>query len=280
MVRAAGVALVVVLAVGVGVLAGTAHEATARPAVADTASTPVPAGASTAPSAEQSVPDAVVLYGDSLAWESQEHFRAALEDAGVDQVITRTFGGTAICDWLDQMRADAALQPDVVVVEFSGNALTPCMHDGDAPLDSDAVVAKYAADAAAVVDAFAPAGSDVRFVGSPSGLDGSRNTTTARINAIYAAIAAAEPTVRYRDAGAAVLDNHRWARGLPCLANEPCTGGRDEAGRGVNAVRAPDGLHFCPRAPSAVDGRTATCAVWSSGAYRFGIAMATAALDH
>ena len=50
-----------------------------------------------------------------------------LASAGAD-VKTRTFGGTAICDFLEQMRADASeLEPDAVVIEFSGNALTPCV---------------------------------------------------------------------------------------------------------------------------------------------------------
>ena len=72
----------------------------------------------------------VVLYGDSLAWESREHFAAAFAGRTDVQVHTRTLGGTAICDWLDVMRADAVeLAPGAVVIEFSGNALTPCMQD-------------------------------------------------------------------------------------------------------------------------------------------------------
>jgi hypothetical protein len=74
----------------------------------------------------------VVLYGDSLAWQSQECFVARLASAGLTQVTTRTFGGTAICDRLGQMRADATdIHPDAVVAEFSGNALTPCMKAPD-----------------------------------------------------------------------------------------------------------------------------------------------------
>jgi hypothetical protein len=65
----------------------------------------------------------VILYGDSLAAESQDHFRAALESAGITDVRTETFGGTALCDWLDRMRSDAAdVHPTAVVIEFSGNA--------------------------------------------------------------------------------------------------------------------------------------------------------------
>ena len=43
--------------------------------------------------------------------------------------------------------------------------------------------------------------------------------------------------------------------------------------------RAPDGAHFCPGAPDAVRGVTSGCPVWSSGAFRFGTAMATPVLQ-
>ena len=61
---------------------------------------------------------------------------------------------------------------------------------------------------------------------------------------------------------------------MPCLPTEPCTGGYDATGTPVNVVRAPDGGHFCAGAPAAVHGVTAACPVWSSGAWRFGNAMA------
>lgn len=80
----------------------------------------------------------------------------------------------------------------------------------------------------------------------------------------------------YVDAGAAVLDHGRWTDALPCLPDEPCSGiaGAVATDGPVNVVRAPDGNHFCPVAHDAVDGVVATCPVWSSGAYRYGTAMA------
>ena len=63
---------------------------------------------------------------------------------------------------------------------------------------------------------------------------------------------------------------------LPCLPAEPCSGSASRPSVGVNVVRAPDGAHFCPRPDApAVEGVTGPCPVWSSGAYRFGTAMAT-----
>jgi hypothetical protein len=220
----------------------------------------------------------VVLYGDSLAAQSQEFFVSKLARAGMTRVTTRTFGGTAICDWLGQMRADAgAIHPDAVVVEFSGNALTPCMQALDGhPLSGPAYFEKYAADAAAVLDIFTPRHSIVLFAGAPISRTAERagDQTTTILHGIYAAAARSSPYGRYTDAGASVLSGGRWAETLPCLAAEPCTGGRDANGTPVNVVRAPDGGHFCPGAPPAVGGVTAACPVWDSGAWRFGNAMA------
>ena len=100
---------------------------------------------------------ACILYGDSLAFQARD-LQAALVHAGITQVTTRTYGGTAICDWFDQMRADAAtIRPDAVVIEFSGNALTTCMKALDgSPLSGDAYFQKYAEDASTVVSIFAP----------------------------------------------------------------------------------------------------------------------------
>src|SRR5262245_7010464 len=88
-----------------------------------------------------------VLSADSRAWEAEHEFTHALDAAGIVNVWTRTFGGTAICDWFDEMRADVdQIRPAVVVIEFSGNALTPCMMDErgySLGLDREAHRAKY-----------------------------------------------------------------------------------------------------------------------------------------
>ena len=225
----------------------------------------------------------MVLYGDSLAWEAQDAFVQALADHSGVQVVVRTFGGTAICDWLDEMAADAAtLAPGAVVVEFSGNAFTPCMHDANGqPLAESALVERYATDAATVVATFAPIGTQIVFAGSPipRSAEHSGDFNGGRLNALYEQIGQARDGVRYVDAGAAVLDSGHWTLTLPCLPVEPCTGGFDAAGQAVNVVRASDGGHFCPASSDAVRGVTGECPVWSSGAFRYGTALARPVIE-
>ena len=219
----------------------------------------------------------VAYYGDSLAWEAQEHFVAALKAADGTKVRTATFGGTAICDWLDEMRADAvAFRPDAVVVEFSGNAFTPCMLDGaGAPLQGQAYRDRYVADAFAVLAVFEPTGAHVYFAGAPVTRNAAQrpDPRDRTINWVYRSVAAQHPDAsEYVDAGDAVLDHGRYTDTLPCVPGEPCRTGGD------NVVRAPDGGHFCPTGPDARQGVTATCGVWSSGAFRYGRAMAAPVL--
>lgn len=226
----------------------------------------------------------VILYGDSLASEAVDHFREALTSAGVGNVRTSTFGGTAICDWLDRMRFDAAaLHPTAVVVEFSGNALTPCMMDGQGQSLAVAVNAyyrKYLDDAREVLRIFATGGTRIYFAGAPKTrvAEETNDLNAGLLNNVYADLAAETPEARFVGAEAALLHDGHWTETLPCLASEPCTGGVDGSGRGFNVVRAPDGGHFCPGAPGATRGVTGTCPVWSSGAFRYGNAMAAAVI--
>jgi hypothetical protein len=220
----------------------------------------------------------VILYGDSLAWEAEESFVDAFAAEPGVQVLTRTMGGTAICDYFDAMRRDAeTLAPGAVVLEFSGNALTPCMEDANGHgLEGDDYWAHYRADAQTAIQIFAPHGTRLFFAGAPiSRLQAiTGDFHGGQVNAMYEEIARVHPNVSYVDAGSAVLDGGRWTATLPCLPGEPCTGGADGIGRAVNLVRAPDGGHFCPAAEEAKRGVVGACPVWSSGAYRFAVAMA------
>jgi hypothetical protein len=272
----------VVLGAGIATVAddGPIDVAGAEPVSAEVTNvaplaTPVESPAAPLPTVTRPV---VVLYGDSLAWESKEQFVSAFASLPDVRVETRTFGGTATCDWFEDMRADAAsLRPGAVVVEFSGNAFTACMRDQEGqPLTGLTYLSRYRDNAKAVLDIFEPAGTRVYFAGSPiadpAKVAGSKSVI---LNGMYEVMAAGHPaSAEYVDAGAAVLDEGRWTNTLPCVPGEPCEGGTDGAGRPVNVVRAPDTAHFCPVNGAARAGVTDSCPVWSSGAMRFGSAMA------
>ena len=226
----------------------------------------------------------VVLYGDSLASEAGGYFRDALAAGGVTDVTLQVFGGTAICDWLDRMRTDAAtLRPTAVVVEFSGNAITPCMTDASGQslaADTASYHERYLVDAREVLSIFEATGTRVYFAGAPitRKTEESEQIDARWLNELYAALAESADHGTYVDAGQATLLDDHWTATLPCLPGEPCTGGVDARGTPVNVVRAPDGGHFCPGAPDANRGVTEECPVWSSGAYRFANAMAAPVL--
>ena len=181
----------------------------------------------------------VTLYGDSLASESQAFFREALVGAGIKDVHTRTFGGTAPCDWLEEMRHDAGtLHPTIVVIEFAGNALTPCMHDANgAQLTGGDYYAKYFEDTTEALSLFLPIHARVYLVGAPLSRQAAEthNPDGGRLNTLYAELSTPR-FIKYVDAGAAVLDHGAWTSVLPCLPDEPCTGGTVATGTQVNVV--------------------------------------------
>jgi hypothetical protein len=113
----------------------------------------------------------------------------------------------------------------------------------------------------------------VYLVGAPVTRTEAPGDPGARLRELYRRVARTHPGTTYVPAGEAVLDHGRWTATLPCLPSEGAElGCRD----GRIPVRAVDGAHFCPTVVRAAAGVVARCPVWSSGAFRFGMAMAAA----
>ncbi|MGQ0804494.1 MAG: hypothetical protein ACT4PI_11615 [Actinomycetota bacterium] len=202
----------------------------------------------------------VILYGDSIAWESRTGFDWEL---GRAEVIHANFPATAICSYLDQMASDAdRYRPAAVVLEFAGNTITPCIGG----LTGQALVDKYAADAEAATAIFASRGIPVYWVSAPL-LPGWSFDPTPGLRAAYSGVAARwGGLASYTDAGQSVLANGAYTATLPCLswegAGHGCQGGQI-------VVRNPDRVHLCP-----VAGFGNPCPAHNSGGWRFGTAMA------
>lgn len=209
--------------------------------------------------------DQVVLVGDSLAQETAHMIEYLTPGATVSP---RFWGGTAPCDWVG---ADLGAGPSsVVVITFTGNSLTPCMADGaGGHLADAALVDRYRIDLGVLVDRARRSGARVVLVGQPARAPSfDADVEVAGINEILRQHAAEHPYVSFVDAGAAVeTPDGRYTERLPCTPTDS-----DCAPDGTTVVRG-DGVHFCPAAGQS------PCPVWSSGAFRFGAAIAAAAND-
>ncbi|OHV63249.1 hypothetical protein BCD48_38405 [Pseudofrankia sp. BMG5.36] len=204
----------------------------------------------------------IVVYGDSLMVEAQDDFRAAATQAGAHAILMKMWSGTAPCNWLDDVSGTIRdFQPTIAVIAFSGNR-PPCMSGRD-------LIAAYRADVTAMTEKLAASGVEVRLVETPprrgEAVDADGRT---ELDRLWAQIASTTPHTRVIRAGQSISDHGRFTTTLPCAPEDSC--GPD--GRVV--VRAPDGIHFCPR-PTEPAG---VCPVYSGGARRYGLAVARGVL--
>jgi hypothetical protein len=206
-------------------------------------------------------PRHVVIYGDSLSMETSKFF-AWFTWQRRYVAVGEVWGGTAPCDWFSHMRRDRVkYRPAVVVMQFSGANITPCMEGRDA-------FEAYRQDARTATRIFVNAGIPVVWVSTPLPRGDDHAALQAQFNQIERE-AATSLGETYVDAGASVLDHGTFSRTLPCLSFETRAEGCID---GRIVVRAPDGGHLCPTQ------KNFPCPVYSSGALRYGNAQADAAL--
>jgi len=216
------------------------------------------------------------LFGDSLAVQAEPYFNLLVDATGAAKVTDFTYGGTAACDWLPDMRRFArSARPQAVLLEFIGNTFSPCMLGCAA--GSQTSVRRYCSAVSTAIQVFLSVGTHVFLIGTPitrtQWLD--HDPDWDALNQAFAALAAEHPDhVTFVDAGRAVEGpHHSFVSALRCMAFEPCTGPR-EGKVGTDIVRSPDGVHFCPVEVAFGAGLVSRCPVYSSGAFRFAAAMA------
>ncbi len=205
----------------------------------------------------------LVLLGDSLAQEVTPYLQFLTPGK---TFVPKFWGGTAPCDWstIDL----EATRSSVVVISFTGNSLTPCMADGAGGyLDDEALVDRYREDVGTLIDRARRAGARVVLVGQPRrAASFDDDAEVDGLTELYRSFARSFPFVSFVDAGATVeAPDGSFTDRLPCTGFDT-----DCAADGSTVVRG-DGVHFCPHED------TNPCDVWSSGAFRFGLAIAGAA---
>ncbi len=201
-------------------------------------------------------PVRVELWGDSMGEQSAPAFAQLLALSKHAVSANHTFPGTAICDWLADMRREVdpanptGFHPQAAVLVFSGVSYTACTRDGrGAERTGTALIDKYRSDAAAAIAIFAKAHVPVYFASVPI----SRANAAAGmvgdtpLGKMYATLPGVHPfaTARFVDAAQAVEWHGHYTDTLPCEKGETCTGHWAD-GTATVVVREADGKHFCP----------------------------------
>jgi hypothetical protein len=214
----------------------------------------------------------VIVYGDSLVWESATAIRRAYSATGKTwRLHVDAFPGTAACDPLRLIRSDIAKgHARLVVLAFAGNTHYECMEDAHGvpfPPGSAAYYDAYHRAYQKIFAITAELGVDVLYLNDPP--PGTDAQFAEHIAADARVIARRYANVSFSPAlDLALTRDGAFAARLPCLPTEHAAQGcRD----GTIAVRSPDELHLCP-----IASMPRLCHVYSSGELRYGRAMAAA----
>ncbi|EIV93597.1 hypothetical protein [Frankia sp. QA3] len=201
----------------------------------------------------------VAMWGDSLAWEAGTAFSRTVRADGHSEVLVRTWGGTAACDWLSDIRDQARRwRPTVAALAFSGNQWTPCMQGRD-------LLTAYREDVTRAVELLTGRGAEVVLVEAPPRRDQVVDAAgLTPLDRVWRQIAATHERTRVAPASRTITADGRFTTTLPCVTGETCGPG------GLVTVRSPDGTHFCPL----VQPPMTACPVPSPGAVRYGTAIA------
>ena len=184
------------------------------------------------------------------------------------KITVAAYFGLAPCDLAKGVRHDVLSSPGAIVLEFSGNNLTPCMKRNGKSLTGAAYYAAYGHDVDALVVAAVAHEIPVLIVGAPSFPDNENVPDRVELNAVLRAVADAHPGARYV-ASAPDVSPDGFARTLPCLEEETAALGCED---GRITVRGGNGIHFD-------DPRTVPCpsghhvCIYTAGGHRFATAI-------
>jgi hypothetical protein len=205
----------------------------------------------------------VSLFGDSLSVQARAMLRSQGRAHGL-KINVAAYFGLAPCDLAKGVRHDVLSSPGAIVLEFSGNNLTPCMKRNGTSLTGAAYYAAYHDDVDALVVAAVAHDIPVLIVGAPSFPDNENVPDRVELNTVLRAVADAHPGARFV-ATAPDVSPDGFARTLPCLEEETAALGCED---GRITVRGGNGIHFD-------DPRTVPCpnghrvCIYTAGGHRF-----------
>lgn len=183
----------------------------------------------------------VVVVGDSLAEQSTDALRSVGDDAGLD-VEVHAYGGSAMCDWDDELTSLAAEPPPALVLSFSGNAVTPCFNPDLVTLSPQEIADRYRTALDAVVGQFDPDTTAVWVVLPPPDRDPGLEAIAAAMRAMYLEAARASGGPQIINGGALLSPDGVYHDRLACEDWEEDDCDPD----GSVAVRQADGIHLTP----------------------------------
>lgn len=221
-------------------------------------------------------PKTALIYGDSLTLEAKPVIVAKFAPKTSWRVRVQAIPGVALCEYTASLTADLAqYHPAVVTVETHGGDLDPisgCYPDGMVR-DSPEYYEYYRGQLAAIFTVVRATGAKMVFFATPPDKSAASQLEQTTLTAIAYEEAAKVPGTSIAYGGRNALGGKTWRASLKCLVAEvgllDCVGGRIP-------VRAPDTVHFCPAGYPDFFSFFAGCTLYSSGALRYGKALAAA----
>lgn len=220
-------------------------------------------------------PSVVAFYGDSLMYEARHAVRREFSSG---PMLIRSRPGKAPCDLLSLLRRDLERSRlRLVVLETVGNGATQCM-DSNVALGTQSFQESFVDGVRGFARSTQRAGVPLLIVDPPpiGGLVAAQDRPLTALGRRLRTELGDEALVRFtsRPRESVSLDD-AFSRTLPCLPSE-----RDSTAcrNGEITIRDPYlGVHFCPVTYANHAELVRGCPKYSSGAERFGRALAEAA---
>ncbi len=185
----------------------------------------------------------VAIAGDSFMELTRDQFRAHADETGMTSDIS-AFGGTAACDWKEEVAAYAERHPRVLILSFAGNDVTPCMLRTPEPSSAEQTADEYESDLAAIVAGVERTSPDTRIymVPPPPVRDAEFESNAAAMRSMYDRFGREHPQVTLIDVTTELGPDHQFHEALPCEPWEEA----DCAADGTIVLRTDDGIHLTP----------------------------------